>query len=293
MFQPWSHLLPHLDLTLRGWFTPPRGKPVIHFLHGNGFCGRTYEPMLKLLAEDFDLWLSDTQGHGDSDPGRAFHGWNRNAKMALEAFKAHRQQFGTVPVYAVGHSFGGVLTTLMLAEREQPFQKAVLLDPVFFPPAMGALLAFAQVAGFAKYAPLARASIRRRRHWPSREEAFRSLYGRGTYKGWDDAALQAFVDHALRERADGSVELKCDPQQEARIFSSGPQGLWKAVRHIRVPTLVVYGAKTFPFVKQSIPRAQRMNHHIEVKQLAGGHCFMQEHPAQSAAEIKRFLGTRT
>lgn len=289
MFQPWSHPLPHFDLTLRGWFTPPRGKPVIHFLHGNGFCGRTYEPMLKLLAEDFDLWLSDTQGHGDSDPGRAFHGWNRNAHMALEAFKAHRQQFGEVPIFAAGHSFGAVLTTLMLAEPGQPFQKAVLLDPVFFPPAMGALLVFAQMAGFAKYAPLARASIRRRRTWPNREEAFRALYGRGTYRGWDDTALRAFVDHALRDCPDGSVELKCDPAQEARIFSSGPRGLWRAVRRVPIPTLIAFGKQTFPFVRQSVPRAVKLNPHLQASMLDGGHCFMQEHPAVAAKAIRDFL----
>ena len=103
---------------------------MLHFLHGNGFCGRTYEPLLRLLAADFDLWLCDVQGHGDSDHGGRFHGWNRSAELAVEAFAAGRAVFGAVPCFAVGHSFGGVLTSLMLAQQPQLFQRALLLDPV-------------------------------------------------------------------------------------------------------------------------------------------------------------------
>ena len=89
LLQPWSHSC-SAGFTLRGWHTPPSGKPLLHFLHGNGFCGRTYEPLLRLLAADFDLWLCDVQGHGDSDHGGRFHGWNRSAELAVEAFAAGR-----------------------------------------------------------------------------------------------------------------------------------------------------------------------------------------------------------
>ena len=32
---PWSHDT-SAGFTLRGWHTPPSGKPLLHFLHGNG-----------------------------------------------------------------------------------------------------------------------------------------------------------------------------------------------------------------------------------------------------------------
>ena len=69
----WAHR-GSAGFTLRGWHSRPSGKPVLHFLHGNGFCTRTYEPMLGLLAEQFDLWLCDLQGHGQSDHGGRFVG---------------------------------------------------------------------------------------------------------------------------------------------------------------------------------------------------------------------------
>lgn len=292
MFRRWSHPLPDLDLTLHGWLTPPSGKPVIHFLHGNGFCGRTYEPMLRRLAEDFDLWLSDVQGHGDSDPGTRFLGWNRNARLALEAFTAHRQTFGDVPMFAIGHSFCGVLTTLLLARQGQPFQRAVLLDPVLFSRGMALSMVFVTLLRIGKFMPLARATLRRRRHWPDRAAAFHSLQGRGAYRGWRNEALTAFVDHALQESADGGVELKCRPETEARVFSSGPRHLWRSLRQIQIPTLIAFGTDTMPFVKQSALRAASANAQIQTRQVAGGHCFMQEDPECAAALIKDFLLNR-
>lgn len=130
---PWTHST-SAGFTLRGWHSSPSGKPLLHFLHGNGFCGRTYAPLLEALAVDFDLWLCDIQGHGDSDHGGRFLGWNRNAELAIEAFEAGRGIFGEVPRVAVGHSFGGVLTSLILAHHPRLFARAVLLDPVIFTP---------------------------------------------------------------------------------------------------------------------------------------------------------------
>ena len=55
---PWSHPT-SAGFTLSGWHTPPSGKPLLHFLHGNGFCGRTYEPMLAVLDEILLVWFWD------------------------------------------------------------------------------------------------------------------------------------------------------------------------------------------------------------------------------------------
>ena len=84
--------------------------------------------MQTATPEHFDLWLSDAQGHGDSDHGGKFVGWNRSADLAVEAVKAQGQAFQGVPWFAAGHSFGGVLTSLIVAEHPKLFRAAVLLD---------------------------------------------------------------------------------------------------------------------------------------------------------------------
>lgn len=277
---------------LRGWHTPPTGKPLLHFIHGNGFCARAYEPMLAPLAHDFDLWLSDAQGHGDSDLGGRFVGWNRSAELAVEALNAHLALFNGVPRYAVGHSFGGVLSCLAMADNPALFERAVLLDPVILPPHVLWAAQMAQWTGLAQHNELASKARARRRHWPDRDTALDSLRGRGTYKNWAEEALQAFVEHALRSSADGGVELKCPPEREAEVFSSVAQGLWAALNRIEISVQVIRAEQTFPFIAVSVQQWKSINVHVSDVIAPGGHCFMQETPNQIAQLVKRHLLTQ-
>ncbi|GAB3373114.1 hypothetical protein GCM10027514_07610 [Azotobacter armeniacus] len=133
--------------TLRGWHNAPSGRPLLHSLHGNGLCGRTCEPLLRVLVAAFDLWLCDVQGHDDSDHGGRVQGWNRTAELALEAFQAGRGRFGEVSRYACGHCFGRVLSCLILAREPLLFRRAVLLDPALFGRAMIGALGFSELFG--------------------------------------------------------------------------------------------------------------------------------------------------
>jgi pimeloyl-ACP methyl ester carboxylesterase len=275
-------------LTLRGWHSPPSGKPLLHFLHGNGFCSRVYEPMLRMLAADFDLWLSDVQGHGDSDPGERFLGWNRNAVLAAEAFAAGRDRFGAAPAYAAGHSFGGVLTSLILAEQPALFQRAALLDPVLFTRTMIAAMTFTDFFRLPSLNSASGQALKRRQHWPDRQAAVDNFRGRGAFKGWTEEALRAYVDHALKD-VDAGVTLKCTVTHEATIFASHPERLWATLPKVMTPTLILHGEQTYFFVPKSARRLSRLNVNVREQQVAGGHCFMQEQPQDAAARVREFL----
>lgn len=274
--------------TLRGWRSEPSGKPVLHFLHGNGFCGRAYSPMLHRLGNDFDLWLCDAQGHGDSDHGGAFVGWNQSAALALEAWQAHAHDYEKVPHYACGHSFGGVQTCLIMAEQPGIFERAVLLDPILFTPSMIALMTVSHWLHLRLRDELARKTLKRRSHWPDRASAFDGLKGRGIFKDWSNEALKAYVDNALTEDDEG-VRLKCRPSREAEVFRDFPRKLWSSMRQLRTPTHILYGSHTYPFVAKSVARACALNGCISAQTLPGGHCFMQEDPDLAARQTRRLL----
>ncbi|NBF05935.1 alpha/beta fold hydrolase [Pseudomonas sp. Fl5BN2] len=284
---PWSYPCPE-GFTLRGLRSPPSGKPLLHFLHGNGFCSMAYRPMLALLAESFDLWLSDVQGHGDTDHGGPFLGWNRTAELAAEAFEAGLGAYGEVPRYAVGHSFGAVLTCLIVAERPQLFGKAVMLDPVIFTPSMIGSLKLLSALGLNRRHALARKAALRRQHWPDRASAKAALANRGIFKGWSDEALNAYVEHGLKDDGQG-VALKCAPEREVDIFSTFPRRLWRSLRQIETPSLVIHGRDSYPYVARSAQRWAALNQHLRTQVIEGQHCFMQVNPAQSAGSIKDFL----
>lgn len=286
----WSQPFPEHGIHLRGWRSPDRGLPLLHLLHGNGLCGRAYAPFLSQLADSFDLWLCDLQGHGDSDAGAGFLGWNRNAELALQTFRAHHPA-PRVAVYGVGHSFGGVLTALLAARAEPPFSRVVLLDPVIYPPMLDALIAVLERLGLARYLPLARSALRRRRVFASREEASLRLQGRGVFAGWHEAAFAAWIEHALTDLPDGRVGLKCPPELEARIFASRPRGLWPQLARIAVPTLLLHGRSSMGFVATAANRLARIQPAVCVESVTGGHCFVQESPAATAARVRQFLSS--
>ena len=283
---PWQYPC-SAGFILRGWRSEPSGKPILHFLHGNGFCGLTYSPMLALLSQDFDLWLCDVQGHGDSESGPKFLGWNKNAELVSEAFQALNPN-PQVPVYAVGHSLGGVLSSLIMAQQPQLFSKAVLLDPVFFTPNMVYAMHAMRLVGLADKHPMAKHAAKRRDTWPNKQAAFAGLQPRGVFKVWTDEALWSYVNHGLHE-IQGGVTLKCRPRREADFFGSFPRRLWSSLFSTQAPVLVLYAEQTFPFVAQSIKRWSKRNANVASAQVAGDHCFMQQYPESSANHIKQFL----
>ncbi|NQD58690.1 alpha/beta hydrolase, partial [Pseudomonas sp. CM25] len=135
---------------------------------------------------------------------------------------------------------------------------------------------------------LARKAASRRSHWPDREAALASLQGRGIFKGWADAALQAYVEHAIGDCGE-AVVLKCRPSREVEIFSSFPRRMWASLAAISTPTQVLYGEHTYPFVPHSVSRLAALNPNVTAQQVAGGHCFMQEDPGKAADQVLDFL----
>ena len=48
-------------------------------------------------------------------------------------------------------------------------------------------------------------------------------------------------------------------------------------------------SRYFPFVSESVARWTNLNDHVSGEQVRGGHCFMQEHPADAARLVSAQL----
>lgn len=272
--EPWEYEV--AGLTLRGWHSRPTGKPVIHFIHGNGFSVLTYAPFLFPLMNHYDLFLSSAQGHGDSTDGGDFRGWNQNAEYCLQAWQAHNHPWRKVRHIAMGHSFGGVLSALIVGSRRHGFDQLVMLDPVLFSRSMIGVMAFADFIGYGTINKLAEKTLKRRTQWRDRAEVVTSLEGKGMFAHWVKEALECYASDAIEVLNDTTVGLKCPPVIEAGIFSSYPRQLWRSLSRIDVPVVMLYGEKTYPFVQNAAIKVKKMHSKSYIKQLPGGHCFMLE-----------------
>lgn len=289
--QAWEYELPD-GYTVRGYHSKPSGKPVIHFIHGTGFSGLTFEHLLAEFQHDYDLFISDGQGHGESDAGDSYPGWNKSARNFMQVWQHFLPLWAGVPKIALGHSYGAIMSTLMIAKQPELFDIGMLLDPVYSSPKIAKAMSVLTNFGLMKQMPLAKQAKVRSASWASEKDAWSYFYQRGTFKGWQDDCLQSYIDHALVKQLDGSLHLKCPPFIESAMFSSYAHNLWQSIEAIQKPMTIIYGEDTYPFVIKALPKVQKMNAYFDFIKVSGGHCFMQEHPEKTAQEIKlklRFL----
>lgn len=293
LLQPWQAEL--ATVTLRGWQSPRcghNGKPVIHFLHGTGLSNLTYWPFLQHFLPEFDLFLNTLEGHGDSDyQQRPESGqWDQLRADSQAAFEQQRADWPiSTPVIALGHSFGAVASILMHNQLARPFDQYILLDPVIYPKSMIALLRLLTLLGLNQRLPHVRQAERRRSQWHSRAAVAESFRGRGVFRNWHESALQSYIDHAVMETPAGQWQLRCPTWLEARIFAGCPQGLWSAIGQLPAHTHILHSVQTYAFVPPAVRKAEQANPHIQLTQVDGGHCFMQEQPLLSYRQVHRLI----
>ncbi len=288
---PWAYTLDN-GVTIRGQRTLARGKPVLHFIHGTGFCGLSYWPFLAYLIDDYDLFIHDIQGHGDSDEGEHFWGWNENARVCIKVWQAFAKEYKGQKIIGMGHSFGGVLTALIGAKVNPIFDGLILLDPVFFTKPMLLGVNLIKLLNLPISPPLAKKARKRKNSWQSQQEAKQYFTNRGVFKGWNSSAVDAYVEHALHKPVSNELKLKCSPKREAEVFSSFPSKLWPALKQLNIPTHILYGQDSYGFVLKATVRLKRLNSQVYCDEIAGGHCFMQEEPKQAADHLLTILSTK-
>ncbi|SFF49111.1 Pimeloyl-ACP methyl ester carboxylesterase [Fontimonas thermophila] len=265
---------------LRGRRTALR-TPMLHFLHGNGFCGGVYWPFLRHFIGDYGLFCHDLEGHGGSDAPARYSG---TAAIIARVPLVIADQRLPQPLVGIGHSFGAAVTLAVAARHPGLFRALVLLDPILLPPRDWLAV---KLASWLRRNPMAESARRRRERWSSRAQALEHLRDRGIYRNWRSEALEAFVDHATRDDGSGARALCCPRDLEAAIFEN-PVYPWR-LPPVPCPILFVHGEHSYPFFPAAARRMMHRHPHITLRTLPGGHCFMQEDPDTAADTVSRFL----
>ncbi|HTY19000.1 MAG TPA: alpha/beta hydrolase [Myxococcota bacterium] len=235
-----------VELALLDW---GGGGPLVLMHHANGFCAGTLGLVAEGLVPDYRVIGIDARGHGDSSKpeGPEAYRWDRFAEdlVAVAELLASERADGRVGV-GLGHSFGGTAVLGAAARRPALFGRLVLVDPVIPPPPE--LLQAFDPDRFERLRGMVDAARRRRSVWSSRAEARTHFAARSLFAGWLPRALDLYVEHGLRERTDGQVELKCPGEIEATIFSeSGGLDVSDLARRVRAPSTWLWAARgNFP-----------------------------------------------
>ncbi len=219
----------------------PKGAPVLHWAHANGFNGRTYAPLLAALAQRFHVYASDARGHGlttlPADP-LTHKNWYQYRDDLLHMTDWISERHIGAPLMLGGHSMGGCVSVLAAARQASAAQALFLVDPVIIPWRRRVMMPLLYRFIGEHTNPMAATAKRRRADWPSKAALLKAYRGRGAFATWQDAFLKAYIDGGTVKTETG-VRLACDPMWEAANFAAQSHNSTGAVRRLTQPFVVL------------------------------------------------------
>lgn len=207
------------------------GPPLL-FAHATGFHGRVWEPLASRLP-NVHSWSVDLRAHGDSDAPNArpleWYGFADDVLSVVDALSLD-QPFG------VGHSKGAA--ALLLAEQARPgtFRSLFLFEPVVVPTDF--------VTDRNPDNPLSNGARRRRNSFESFDAAFENYASKPPFNTLHPEVLRAYVDHGFAQNADGTISLKCLPENEAEVYAHGmSHHAFASLHEVNCPVTVAVGVE--------------------------------------------------
>lgn len=278
-----------VDLAVRdfggGGANSPREGPIgprqpVVFAHATGFCGALFGPLIERMPSRYRCVAIDLRGHGDSAPPPDLDfDWRGFATDLLTVIDT----LGLDAPYTVGHSCGAAAA--FLAEQRRP---GTIARMYAYEPAM----AFREGIDVPGPNPLSEGARRRRSTFASRAELVAYLQSKPLFAKFDPAVLDAYVEHGFARAGDGSLQLKCLPEYEARTFENGGSNDAVArLGEVVCPVTLVYGDAPDSFPAAMADAVSSRLRDVELRTAAGlGHLGPLEDPAAIAADIVRAFG---
>ncbi len=256
-------------------------KPLINFVHANGFPAGSYQTFLNYFTESYDVVAQEKYGHNPNFP--IHHGWQYLVDELIHYLKQQNQ-----PVICIGHSFGGVISYLAACKQPSLFKGLIMLDP----PAMTGVLGwvfklFKNTAYIDKITPAGKAKIRRS-HWPADTDLAKLFKHRQLFKNFDARCLKDYTNSAMALRND-RLELTFDAQAETEIFRNIPTHLSSLRSKLTVPAALIYGESSDLYPSYFFKRFAKQNKQVSLHTIAGGHMFPLESPEKTSILINDII----
>ncbi|OAN92927.1 alpha/beta hydrolase [Marinobacter sp. EhC06] len=258
------------DIALWRW-PQSKARPTLHWAHATGFHGRLYRPLLDELATDVNVLAWDMRGHGAS-AGAAnlstFRGWETYYRDMTALLDSQDE-----PVWLAGHSIGATTSIMAAARRPEKVLGLILAEPVIMDQGQGLKLGLTKLIRQSHRLSLAAGAARRRRVFDSHAVALDNYRGRGGFKTWPEAWLNAYVQHAFVPQGD-QVQLACAPEWESATFAHTEHNPWPGIRQLRCPVIALAAERGSTFSPKAQKRLKALLPSADVRVLEGTTHFL-------------------
>jgi pimeloyl-ACP methyl ester carboxylesterase len=256
-------------------------KEILHFSHANGFPAGCYDTLFSYLKDDFQIGTIDRLGHDENYP--VTNNWEYLVHQLIDYLEHQYDR----PVYAVGHSLGGVLSMIVAAQRPDLVKGLIMLDAPFLTAFEAFGLNWTKRLGLVDKITPAGRTLGRQEQWDSLGHATNYFKNKKLFNAFDERCLKDYVEQGTKEMNDGRRKLHFEASTEISIYRTIPDNLHHTKR-FSMPSAVVAGKFSGVFKEHHAFKMQRQLG-MDVSWLEGSHMFPMEHPKETALLIKNYI----
>lgn len=252
---------------------------TLHFAHANGFPAASYNKLFSAFPEHWKLLALDKFGHDERFPVN--NNWRNQADELLIYLDKHTDSNDRI--YAVGHSFGAVISYIAACIRPEKFNGLIMLDPPLATGFSRHAFALAKKTRFIDKLTPAKLAHSRRRSWHRETDLVQYFEQRGLFKSMDRECIVDYVNAVMQEKGQENV-LSFKPEIEAQVFRTIPDNLHCYTGQLDCPATIITGEQTkvcVPFLRNAFIKQNRLTHTT----MPGGHMFPLETPISVAQTI--------
>jgi len=240
----------------------PKGAPILHWAHANGFNAPIYENLLRNLSQFCHVYAWDARAHGLST----------KLKLPIKnnIYKQYVKDFvGLInllyckhdrPIIVAGHSFGATIGIKAEVQLKGKISKLILADPVLFTPFAARASQFFRLLKFKKPKAiyLSENAAKRLNKWPNKDIALAHFSQKKLFKSWDSTSINNYIKYGLTNTAD-YVKLSCPPSIESLIFEeSETQFLSEQITNLSINAHVYLASEGSPAFARTALRKSKM-----------------------------------
>ena len=261
------------------------GESIV-FAHANGYPVGSYRQFIEALTPHFQLIGYHHRPMWSREMAPTHLDWRLFADDLVETLQA--TQSG--PVWMMGHSMGAVVSAQAAESHPELFRGLLLIDPVFITPEQLAQRRHLPQEVLDEI-PMISKTLTRPNRFASQEEAFDFHRGKRVFSDFSDTVLWDYVLAGTRLNEEGEFQLAYAREWEAAAYRSSPE-VWDTLAAIELPILGLRGETSNTLSSEAFALWGETQPTADLRTCRGGHLLPLEFPAETAAEVLNFLGSR-
>lgn len=240
------------------------GKPPLVLLHGLMTSGACWTPVARKLEDEYDVFMPDARGHGNSSAPERGYCYHTLATDVLSFIDTLRLDSAVL----LGHSMGGMTAAVVASQNPKWLKGLVLIDPTFLTP--------------------------ERQHEVYKSDVIAQhqlILNRSKKDFLDEIRLRN--SHRSPELIELMVEARLQTSMDAFEVLTPPNPDYiQLISSVDIPSLLIIGGVRAVVSPVMAEELARLNQRLEVVQIEeAGHGIPYDQPERLAFVVKSFLSS--